>query len=281
MSSEFTLGPAMLFVPGDRPERFAKAAERADAVIIDLEDAVLPGARDAAREQLVSTPLDPDSTVVRVNPAGTADFAKDLAALRRTKYRWVMLAKTESAAQTQLLGGFSVVALCETALGVARAQEIAHAENVAALMWGSEDLVASLGGFSSRYDDGRFLDVIRFGRAAVHVAARAFGKESIDSVVLDIADHERLLGESRDAFATGYVAKACIHPGQVSVIRDGFRPSREQREWARRVLDAAKNELGAFRFEGAMVDEVVVKRARRLSGQSFSLGVEESTSWLS
>ena len=266
MSSKFSLGPAMLFVPADRPERFEKAAERADAVIIDLEDAVLPEARDAAREHVVSTPLDPERTVVRVNPAGNSDFEKDLAALRRTKYRWVMLAKTESAAQTQLLAGFSVVALCETAVGVARAQEIAQAPNVAALMWGSEDLVASLGGFSSQYDDGRFRDVVRFSRAAVHVAALAFGKDSVDSVVLDIADHERLLGESRDAFATGYVAKACIHPGQVAVIREGFQPSLEQREWARRLLVAARSELGAFRFEGEMVDEVVLKRARRLAG---------------
>src|SRR5918998_404733 len=111
----FDLGPALLFCPADRPERYAKAAERADAVIIDLEDAVAPEAREAARAALVAHPLDPARTIVRVNAVGTPDFVRDKQALAATDYTIVMLAKTESAAQLAELGGFQVVALCETA----------------------------------------------------------------------------------------------------------------------------------------------------------------------
>ena len=89
------MGPALLFCPADRPERFAKAAERADAVILDLEDAVAPGDKPAAREALIASGLDPDRTIVRLNPASTHDFTLDVEALRDTQYRTVMLAKAE------------------------------------------------------------------------------------------------------------------------------------------------------------------------------------------
>ena len=101
----FTMGPAILFCPADRPDRYAKALERADAVIIDLEDAVAPGNREAARAALIEHPQDPERTIVRVNPVGSPDFAADLAALGSTQYRTVMLAKTESAADAAALGG--------------------------------------------------------------------------------------------------------------------------------------------------------------------------------
>ncbi|WP_277246571.1 aldolase/citrate lyase family protein, partial [Micrococcus terreus] len=95
----FDLGPSIMFVPADRPDRYAKGIERADAVILDLEDAVLPADRPAARQALLDTPLDPARTIVRVNPVGTEDFADDLEALSRTEYTTVMLAKAESAQQ--------------------------------------------------------------------------------------------------------------------------------------------------------------------------------------
>lgn len=91
--TDFVMGPALLFCPADRPERYAKAAERADAVIIDLEDAVAPEDKPAARQALAESALDPARTIVRLNSAQTHDFAKDLEALRDTPYRTVMLAK--------------------------------------------------------------------------------------------------------------------------------------------------------------------------------------------
>ncbi|WP_370759917.1 aldolase/citrate lyase family protein, partial [Mycolicibacter arupensis] len=104
-------GPAWLFCPADRPERYGKAAAVADVVILDLEDGVAAADRPAAREALRSTSLDPERTVVRVNPAGTEDQARDLEALAGTAYTTVMLAKTESADQVAALAPRKVVAL--------------------------------------------------------------------------------------------------------------------------------------------------------------------------
>src|SRR5699024_8484191 len=147
-------GPALLFCPADRPERYGKAADRADVVIVDLEDAVAPADRPAAREALRASTLDPDRTIVRVNPTGTDDHVADLEALADTDYRCVMLAKTGSAAQVTDLHsttGAAVLALVETPLGVVRAEEIAAAPGCAGMMWGAEDLLAAMGGSTSRF----------------------------------------------------------------------------------------------------------------------------------
>ncbi|WP_431859910.1 HpcH/HpaI aldolase/citrate lyase family protein [Micrococcus terreus] len=277
----FELGPAIMFVPADRPDRYAKAAERADAVIIDLEDAVLPADRPAARQTLVETPLDPARTIVRVNPVGTEDFAEDLEALTRTEYTTVMLAKAESAQQLDSLHGYRVIALCETALGVREAADIAQTEPVVALMWGAEDLIASLGGLSSRFPQehdraGQYRDVARAARAQILLAAGAAGKAAVDAVHLDLADHDGLRAEAEDAVACGFSATACLHPAQVPVIRQAYRPSSGQVDWATRVLEAAASQgaVGAFSLDGRMVDEVVLQQARtvmlrhaRLEGQ--------------
>lgn len=153
--TRFAMGPALLFCPADRPDRFAKAAARADAVILDLEDAVAPAAKAAARRAVVASSLDPNRTIVRLNPVDTPEFAKDLAAVAETGYGTLMLAKTASAAQVSALAGFDVIAVVETAAGVVCVTEIAAAPNVVAVLWGSDDLVASLGGTSSRLPDGR------------------------------------------------------------------------------------------------------------------------------
>ena len=144
----------------DRPERYAKAAAAADTVIVDLEDAVSPAEKPRARDTLVAAAdaasLDPTRTIVRVNPASTEDFARDLEAIRRTPYTTLMLAKAEGTAQLDALasaGTFGVVALCETALGVVRAAEIAAHPSVVGMMWGAEDLIASMAGRTSRFAD--------------------------------------------------------------------------------------------------------------------------------
>lgn len=261
--SAFGLGPALLFCPADRPDRYAKALERADAVILDLEDAVLPSDRPAAREALVSTPLDPERVIVRVNPPGSDDFAADLQAVAQTPYRVVMTAKTEDpAALDSVPEHLSVLALCETARGVVEAERIAAHPRVVALMWGAEDLVASLGGTTSRFADGTYRDVARAARARVLLAAGAHGRAAVDAVHLDIADVTGLEAEARDALASGFSATACIHPSQVAVIRAAYRPSPDEVAAARAVLAAAEAHGGVFRFEGRMVDEPVLRHAR-------------------
>ncbi|WP_295845655.1 CoA ester lyase [uncultured Microbacterium sp.] len=262
MSASFSLGPALLFVPGDRPERLSKALERADAAILDLEDAVAPDAKAHTRAELIAADPDPDRVIVRVNGPETPEFSRDLAALAQTRIRTVMVAKAEDPASLAPLSRYDVIALCETARGVVHAEQLAAVPQVVALMWGAEDLVASLGGTSSRFADATYRDVARLARARVLLAAGAFGKRAIDAVHVDIGDLEGLSLEAQDAAASGFAATACIHPGQVATIREAYAPTEEQLRWAHGVL--AEAEGGAFRFEGRMIDEPILRHARAL-----------------
>lgn len=257
----FELGPALLFCPADRPDRYAKALDRADAVILDLEDAVAPADREAARAAIAASDLDPARVIVRVNPFGTEDWVLDLAALAATAYRTIMVPKADAGLLGQLPLGFSAIALCESAAGVVAAPVLAASAGIVALMWGAEDLVASLGGTSSRFADGGYRDVARTARANVLLAAGAAGIPAIDTVHLDIADLDGLRAEAEDAVASGFAATACIHPSHVPVIREAYAPSPEQVAWARRVLDAAAGHPGVFRFEDGMVDGPVLRHA--------------------
>lgn len=284
-------GPALLFCPGNKPDLFRKAAERADAVILDLEDAVAPRDREAAREAVAASGLDPARTIVRINPAGSADHEADLECVRATDYECVMVAKTESADDVTSVAAATrvcILALVETPLGVVRAEEIAAALGCGGMMWGAEDLVAAMGGRASRFDHSRstgtgarerlhaaagtpagaYRDVPRYARARVAMAAAAFGRWSVDGVHMDFHDHEGLRVEALDAFALGFAATACIHPSQVPIVREAYRPAEEDLAWARRVLAAAEEHGGAVEIDGRMVDgplyrqaEVILRRA--------------------
>ena len=268
----FAMGPALLFCPADRPERFAKAMERADAVILDLEDAVASSAKTAARGALIESELDPDRVIVRINAPGSDGFASDLATLSQTDYRTVMVAKAESPKALKAIDRrFSIIALCETARGVAAAEKLAAHDQVIALMWGAEDLVASLGGTSSRKHNGGYRDIARYARARVLLAAGAHGKAAIDAVHLDIADTKRLGVEAGDAAASGFAATACIHPSQVEIIRAAYRPDVATVRWARGVLAAAAaSGDGVFTYDGRMVDEPVLRHARSVLSRTGS-----------
>ncbi|WP_305092381.1 CoA ester lyase [Prescottella sp. R16] len=257
-------GPAWLFCPADRPERFAKAAAAADVVILDLEDGVAPADKASARRALAGTPLDPARTVVRVNAHGTEDHALDCAALDRTPYTTVMLPKCESADQVVDLAPLSVIALVESPLGALTIPHTVTAENCVGVMWGAEDLVAALGGASSRTTAGAYRDVARHVRSTALLAAKAHGRFALDSVFLDIPDLDGLGAECEDAVAVGFDAKVAIHPGQVDTIRRAYTPTREQIDWAERVLAAADRERGVFAFEGRMVDAPVLRHAEQI-----------------
>jgi citrate lyase subunit beta/citryl-CoA lyase len=262
-------GPALLFCPADRPDRYAKALAAADAVILDLEDGVGAEGKNAARATLAASELDPARVIVRVNATGTAEHAADLAALRRTGYRTVMLPKSESHAQLNEFGdNWHVVALCETALGIVNAAEIAAAPNVTAVMWGAEDLIASMRGRTSRFPDGRYRDVALHARSAVLLAASAHGKPAIDAVYVNIPDLNGLAAEAEDAAASGFTFKGCIHPSQVAVVRKAFQADKAQVAWARRVIAAARDagarDKGAIKVDGQMIDAPLIRQAEAI-----------------
>ncbi len=262
----FTLGPALLFCPADRPDRFAKALDRADAVVLDLEDGVAPDRKEAARRAVVDNPVDPERTIVRLNASGTDDFEADLAALAATEYRTVMLPKADGRFVGPLVRRdgtpYAVVALCETAAGVLAASALAARPDVVALAWGADDLVASLGGTSSRRVEGTYRDVARHARSAVLLAAGAAGKAAVDAVHLDLDDLDGLRAEALDAAAVGFAASLCVHPDQVPVIRAAYAPSEDEATRARDLLEAAARTPGVFTHDGRMVDGPLVKQAQ-------------------
>jgi citrate lyase subunit beta/citryl-CoA lyase len=257
-------GPAWLFCPADRPERYQKAAAAADIVILDLEDGCAAADRPAAREALVDVQLDPARTVVRVNQFGTADQKLDLESLKKTAYDTVMLPKCEAAEQVSALAPLHVIVLVESPMGALAVTKTVRADNAFAVMWGAEDLFAALGGTANRYPDGTYREVARHVRSQSLLAAKAHGRLALDSVYLDIKDLDGLRAEVDDAVAVGFDAKVAIHPTQLPVIRAGYAPSTDQVQWARHVLAAAADERGVFAFEGIMVDAPVLRRAERI-----------------
>jgi len=255
-------GPAWIFCPADRPERFQKAAAAADVVILDLEDGA--GDKPAARQAVIDTPLDPARTVIRINAADSGEQQADLEALAQMKYTTVMLPKCEAAEQVTALAPLDVVLIVETPLGALKVDETAAAANTLGVMWGAEDLFGFLGGTANRFADGTYRDVATYVRSRALLAAKAYGRLALDSVYIDIKNLDGLRVEVDDAVAVGFDVKVALHPTQVAVIREGYAPSPEQVEWARHVLAAAADQRGAFAFEGIMVDAPVLRRAERI-----------------
>jgi citrate lyase subunit beta / citryl-CoA lyase len=259
-------GPAWLFCPADRPDRYEKALERSDQVILDLEDAVAPDRKAAARDAVaglaVAGVLDVSRTIIRVNGAGTTDHQLDLELVVSTGIERAMLPKSESPDAVANLPS-TVVLLCESPAGMERVGELAAVDNVVAVMWGGEDFVTGLGGTGSRRSDGRYYDVVRWARSRCLVAAKAYNRVALDGVYMDIPDLAGLQIETMEAVAVGFDAKVAIHPSQVPVIRDAYRPSAEEVSSAERLLHAAGSG-GVFTFEGRMVDGPILEQARRM-----------------
>ena len=201
---------------------------------------------------------------MRVNAFDSGYFADDLMALGQTGYRTIMVAKAEDPQQLSGLDRYRVIALCETARGVLAAPALAAATNVVALMWGAEDLVASLGGTSSRFADGSYRDIAQHARSSVLLAAGASGKAAIDTVHLDIADLDGLAAEARGCRGVRLRGDRVHPPGQVGVIREAYRPTPDEVAFARALLDAAAGQRGVFRFEGQMVDGPVLRHAEHV-----------------
>lgn len=265
----FGHGPAWLFVPANRPDRWGKAAAAADVVILDLEDAVPPNEKAASREQLAGAVdlVPPERLVVRVNGPTSGLIADDVTAVLRAGIKNVIVPMVEDPADVMQVRGFDetlgVIALCETASGVLACHRVASAGWCNGLMFGCEDLVASLGGSRSRDDRGALLPHVKQMRIDVLIAGAAAGLPVIDTPSTVIADTSAVSAEATEAAVMGFAAKATIHPAQVEAVRSGFRPTSTEVAWAQRVVAQAAHG-GASRLSGEMVDGPIVTRARRI-----------------
>jgi len=253
---------SLLFAPGGDERKLRKALEsEADAVVADLEDAVAPAEKPAARE--VVARIGP--SIVRVNGADTPWFADDLAMVEALSVDAIVLPKAVPESVDALgAQGPPVIAIVETAQGLRLAHETACSPRVAALIVGAVDLGAELG-LEPRPEG---LEIL-YARSKVVVDAAAAGIRSpFDIVHVDIDDDQGLEAECRLARSLGFRGKACIHPRQVPIVNRVFSPSQAEIAWARQVIEAYDEGLGEGRgvlaVNGAMVDLPVVERARRV-----------------
>jgi citrate lyase subunit beta / citryl-CoA lyase len=253
-----------LFVPADRPDRMAKAlAAGADAVIVDLEDAVAPGVKDGARASLaqwLSGPGAASRVVVRINGADTPWFGADLAACAAPAVAAVMLPKAgqdgDLDAVRRALPNTPVIALVETAEGFDRLRETARTPGVVRLAFGTIDFQLDLGIVG---DDDTLL---AFRSRFVLESRLARLPAPIDGVTTEVDDLERAARDAATARRLGFGAKLCIHPRQVDAVNRGFSPSGAELAWAERVVDAWTRSGGAaVAVDGKMVDRPVLLRA--------------------
>jgi citrate lyase subunit beta/citryl-CoA lyase len=261
-------GRSYLYVPGNRPDRFDKAcAAGADAVIVDLEDAVPPAEKVAARAALVSW-LSPERAVlVRVNGVDTEWFEQDLAACDAPGVIGIVLPKAEGIGEAVVAlcrrRGAALLPLIETAVGMERAAVVAAAPAVQRLLFGTIDFQFELG------IDGDGDELVAFRSRLVLVSRLAGIQSPIDGPCTSWEDTDLLTNDCRRARRLGFGGKLCIHPRQVATVNAAFAPSESEVAWARRVLDAARRSGGAaVAVDGRMVDRPVILKAERIAREA-------------
>ena len=271
---------SLLFVPGDRPERFDKAAASgADALILDLEDSVAASAKDVARAAVAARLRAERGGVavfVRINPLDTDLSSEDLVALRGLSPDAIVLPKAEGAASVRLLAerlteaGIDAPILpiaTETPAAIFQLGSYAACGvPLAGLTWGAEDLPAAIGAATSREDDGRYTAPYEIVRSLALFGAHAAGVSAIETVYPAFRDVEGLAAYAKRAARDGFTGMMAIHPAQVATINAAFTPDAAQIAHARAIVAAfaAQPEAGALQVDGRMVDAPHLKQARRI-----------------
>jgi citrate lyase subunit beta/citryl-CoA lyase len=256
-------------VPGNRPDRFAKAcASNADAVIIDLEDAVPAGEKTAARHAVAAWLHPEHPVVIRINGAETEWFRSDAALCKAPGVDAIMLPKTDGVEHLRRLEDIvgakaNILALIETARGFSNVREISEDSSVSRLIFGALDFQLDLG------IQGDTDELLHFRSQLVLVSRLAGIAPPVDGINTEIDDPERIRASTLRARRLGFGGKLCIHPKQVPHVNGCFLPTEEEISWARRVLEvAAAASGGAAADRGHMVDRPVILRAERIMLES-------------
>jgi len=287
---------SLLFVPGDSEKKLAKGLESgADALIIDLEDSVAAGRKEAARRltaEVVAGAKAGPLLYVRVNDLSTGLTDDDLAAVVKAGPAGIMLPKSNSGedvarlavrlrvheAEAGIADGATRILpiITETPAGVLNAGTYAGAsERLSGLTWGAEDLSAEIGAAATRDEDGRYTDVFRFARISTILAATAAEVAPIDTVFPNFRDEEAFHRDCLEGARDGFTGRMAIHPVQVPVINAVFTPSPEAVAEARAVVDAfaAAGNPGVVAIDGKMYDRPHLKRAERLLARAGAAGI--------
>ncbi|SFN99500.1 CoA ester lyase [Sphingomonas sp. OK281] len=267
---------SLLFVPGDRPERMVKALGLgADALILDLEDSVAPGAKDAARAHVAAFLAEPRTVplFVRINPLDSGMADDDLAAVLPGKPDGIMLPKAEGgaslAALDARLSGDIVILPIATETPAAMFVLGSYGgvtQRLAGLTWGAEDLPVAIGAATSREVDGSYTAPYQLARSLTLFGAHAAGVAAIETVYPDFRDLDGLAAYAARGRRDGFTGMMAIHPSQVAVINAAFTPSPEERAKAQAIVDlfAANPGAGALQLDGRMVDAPHLKAAKAL-----------------
>lgn len=262
--TRIAMARSFLFVPGNRPDRFAKASETgADIVVIDLEDAVPPVQKQAARSFALSWLSAGREAMIRINEAGSEWFEGDLALSVAPGLLGIMLPKACKRVELTRVGDVApTVALIETARGLLDMELILDTKGIVRLAFGTIDLALDL-------DVSDPQAITNLGAQLV-VASRAFGAPApIDGVTAEFHDPKTVEHAVRTAKAQGFYGKLCIHPSQVAATHAGLVPTADQIAWARRVTAADQASSGAaVALNGVMVDRPLVSRAYRILAQA-------------
>ena len=279
---------SFLFVPADSERKMEKAGGvGADALILDLEDAVAPDARPAARQLAAEYLVGKDNVWVRVNPVDTEDCEADIEAVMASQPAGIMLPKPRHARDAVKLseridvlenhhgiehGQTKIMALCtehpEALLTLH--SYVGTVPRLAGLSWGAEDLSAAVGATTNRSTKGEWLPPYEMARSMCLFAAAAAEVAAIDTVYTDFRDDEGLLRYAANARRDGFSGMLAIHPDQVEPINAAFSPSAEEIEQAQRIVELFEQNpgVGTVGLEGKMIDRPHLVQARRLLQQT-------------
>ena len=278
---------SLLFVPGDRPERFAKAAASgADAVILDLEDAVTADRRGGARIEVARHLASVSRAVpqwVRINPVDSADALADLTAVIAARPDGILLPKPESLDDLwrvdhwlealEAANGISRGAIAMLPIVTEKARAVLSLGSwgrlparVAGLTWGAEDLAADIGAEANRTADGAYEPPFLLARSLCLLAAGAAGVPAYDTIDIEFRDPAAIERRSREARRLGFSGQIAIHPAQIAPIHKAYTPSAEEISWAERVLEAFRSSpgRGAVQLDGRMLDMPHMRQAERI-----------------
>jgi len=259
-----------LFVPGTRPDRFAKALDSgASSVILDLEDAVAAEDKETARNAIQAawpsfTAEQKKRLIIRSNSPGSQFYSADLMLAQKLDLACLLIPKSQSADEINgaalVLPNTALIPMIETAIGLDHLREIANANQVIRLALGNLDLQADLGMVCDPQETE-----LQTARYQIVLASRiAQIAPPIDGVTPSTDDLARIQDDAQRAKRMGFGGKLCIHPKQVGIVKAAFMPSEDELAWANRVIEADKaSNGGAVKLDGRMIDRPVVLLAQR------------------
>ena len=294
--STVALRRSLHFVPGGNERMLAKAlASNADALILDLEDALAIDRKDSGRAEVARWLQDADfggkQRIVRVNPRTTPWGEADLEAIVPLAPDALLIPKvnhldelTDLDQRIEALSGSApqenaielVLVATETPQGALNIATFPSCARVGGLTWGAEDLSAALGGTRNRDESGQYLDTYRYCRVQTLLSAVAGNVQPIDGVYTDFRDGEGLARECSEARWMGFTGKITIHPNQIDIVNEAFTPTAEEISDAEALLaakaDAEAAGQGAFAFRGEMIDAPHISRAEKLLARAAACG---------